>query len=151
MVTEREKIIGKIIQGDLPLSLRPYAGAVPGVTEAELLETINQLLADGRMRKFCAILRHEKAGFNNNAMAVWSVPDERVEEVGNFFAGFTEITHCYERAPRFLGRYNLFTMVHLSPGQNNDFFLRLAEKSGIKDFLILESVEEFKKTSMEYY
>lgn len=151
MTAACEKKIGKIIQGDIVLSRRPFADALPGLTEAEFIETVNQMIASGRIRKFCAILRHEKAGFNNNAMALWAVPTDRVDEVGAFFAGFSEITHCYERRPPFLGRYNLFTMVHLGPGQDHGFFQTLAHASGISDFEILESVEEFKKTSMEYY
>lgn len=151
MTEDSEKIIGRIIQGDIPLSRRPFAAAAPGVTEALFLETIKQMMASGRIRKFCAILRHEKAGFSNNAMAIWAVPAERVDEVGTFFAGYPEITHCYERTPPFLGRYNLFTMVHLSPAQNRSFFSKLASEAGVSDYEILESVEEFKKTSMEYY
>ncbi len=151
MTNEQEKQIGKIIQGDIPLARRPFAAALPDVTEAQFIATVNEMIASGRVRKFCAILRHEKAGFNNNAMALWAVAADRVDEVGTLFAGFSEITHCYERTPPFLGRYNLFTMVHLGPGQDRGFFQKLAQAAGLSDFEVLESVEEFKKTSMEYY
>lgn len=146
-----EKKIGKAIQGDIPLSKHPFRDLVAGFPEAELLHSIKGMIDNGIIRKFSAILRHERAGFNNNAMVVWAVPPEQVEKVGALFAGFSEITHCYERAPLFDGKYNLFTMIHLGPNQDRSFFRQLAEISGVNNYEILESIEEFKKTSMEYY
>lgn len=143
--------IGKAIQGDIPLSKHPFRDMVAGVPEGDLLRKIGMMIGNGQIRKFCAILRHERAGFNNNAMLVWAVPPERVEKVGILFAGFSEITHCYERAPLFDGKYNIFTMVHLGPKQDRSFFDHLSAISEIRDYKILESIEEFKKTSMEYY
>jgi DNA-binding Lrp family transcriptional regulator len=148
---EKEKKIGKIIQGTIPLTRHPFRDLLPGFSHEETIRAIGDLMRDGRVRKFCAILRHEQAGFNNNAMVVWAVPPERVDEVGLLLASFPEVTHCYERQPPFDGRYNLFTMIHLGPGQGPDFFRQLAQKAAVTAYEVLESVEEFKKTSMEYF
>jgi len=114
----------------------------------------------GIMRRFGAVLRHRDAGFSENAMVVWAVPEERCEEAGFLLASYKEITHCYERAPALEGVYNLFTMVHLSaedPEETSDkdrmeeFVAGISSAIGIGKYKILRSLEEFKKNSMEYF
>jgi hypothetical protein len=51
----------------------------------------------------------------------------------------------------FLGRYSLFTMVHFREGEGAGFLEELAVQAGASGYLVLTSVEELKKTSMEYF
>jgi siroheme decarboxylase len=148
-----QEAIASIVQGDLPAGPRPFArvAALAGVTEAEVLATLRELLAAGTIRRFGAVLRHRAAGITANAMVVWAVPPERREDVGEALARFAEVSHCYERTPPFAGRYGLFTMVHAPEGSLPAVVARLQEAAGSADCLVLESVEEFKKESMEYF
>ena len=34
------------------------------------------------MRRFAAVMNHRSAGFKANAMGVWAVPDDQLEEIG---------------------------------------------------------------------
>ena len=141
-------------QGDLPVEKRPFRAVASraGMSEAEVLDTIGTMMQQGVIRKFGAILRHQRAGITRNAMVVWAVPPDRTEETGAVFASFREITHCYERRPPFQGRYNLFTMIHAGKGGSLEELLgAISSKAGIGDYQVLESLEEFKKSSMEYY
>jgi DNA-binding Lrp family transcriptional regulator len=150
--SRQELLLGQL-QGDLPVERRPF-GAVAsraGLTEEAVLETIRDRMSRGIIRRFGAILRHQKAGVTQNAMVVWAVPLERAEEVGTLFSSFREITHCYERCPAFQGRYNLFTMVHTVEGGLRGVLTELTRRSGIDDCQVLLSEEEFKKSSMEYF
>jgi len=141
------------LQGDLPVEKRPFrtiaSGA--GMSEEAVLDTIGTLAQQGVIRKFGAILRHQRAGITRNAMVVWAVPPELTEEAGNVFASFRVITHCYERRPPFQGRYNLFTMIHAGKGSLEELIGTISSKAGIGDYQVLESLEEFKKSSMEYF
>ena len=141
------------LQGDLPIEKRPFLAVASraGMNEAEVLDTIGTMMQQGVIRKFGAILRHQRAGITRNAMVVWAVPPDRTEEAGSVFASFREITHCYERRPPFEGRYNLFTMIHAGKGALEDLIARISNKAGIGDYQVLESLEEFKKSSMEYF
>jgi DNA-binding Lrp family transcriptional regulator len=153
-MNENEKKIGKVIQGDIALTARPYRqiGEQTGLSEEAVIETIRRLLQEGEIRKFGAILRHQKAGYTRNAMVVWSVQADKTEQAGSTLSAFKEVTHCYERTPAFEGRYNLFTMVHFHRGRNpEEVVRRLAEAAEVKEYKILESLEEFKKSSMEYF
>jgi DNA-binding Lrp family transcriptional regulator len=141
------------LQGDLPVEKRPFLALASRaeMKEEAVLDTIATLMQQGVIRKFGALLRHQRAGITRNAMVVWAVPPDRTEETGAVFASFREITHCYERRPPFEGRYNLFTMIHTGKGALEDLIARISSKAGIGDYQMLESLEEFKKSSMEYF
>ena len=141
------------LQGDLPIEKRPFRTVATraGSDEKAVLDRIRALLHEGTIRKFGAVLKHQKAGITRNAMVVWAVPPDRVEETGAAFASFREITHCYERRPSFTGRYNLFTMIHTGEGMLEDLIAEIAGRVGIRDYQVLLSEKEFKKSSMEYF
>ncbi len=149
----QQRVLLKLLQGDVPVEKRPFLAlaARAGIDEQTALDTIRDLLREGTIRKFGAVLKHQRAGVTRNAMVVWAVPPERVEEAGGVFASFREITHCYERRPPFEGRYNLFTMIHGTGGTLEDLIAGIAGRVGIGDYRVLHSEEEFKKSSMEYF
>jgi siroheme decarboxylase len=153
MISEKEKKVAQIIQKDLSLSLHPFKDIADqaGLTQEEVIKSIDGLMARSIIRRFGAILRHQKAGYTENAMVVWSVSEAQCELVGNLLATFPEVTHCYERTPPFEGKYRLFSMVHFHEGEREKVIEKLSEASGIKDFLVLDTEEEYKKTSMEYF
>jgi DNA-binding Lrp family transcriptional regulator len=154
MIDESDKKVIALIQGDLPLDSRPFARAaeMAGMSEDEFIARVKSLKERGVIRRFGATLRHQEAGFSSNAMVAWIVPKDKVEEVGRTMAGYKEVTHCYERAPRKGWAYNLYTMIH---GDNRNQCVRIAAKmsreTGMEEYVLLFSEKEFKKTSMEYF
>jgi len=153
MISEKEMKIAQIIQKDFPLEKRPFrkVGNLTDISEEETLKSIGDLMAKGIIRKFGAVIRHQKAGYTQNAMVVWGVPEGQREGAGNILASFPEVTHCYERTPLFEGKYAIFTMVHFREGEGERVIRKLSEASGIRDFKVLTSEEEYKKSSMEYF
>lgn len=151
---ELDKKIITLIQGDIPLELRPFETLAQdiGITEDEVIDRIKTLKRDGIIRRFGATLRHQEAGFSSNAMVAWIVPDDRIDEIGWIMAGFHEVTHCYHRRPQEGWRYNLYTMIH---GESKEACYevtrRLSRKTGCHDYAVLFSEKEFKKTSMVYF
>jgi siroheme decarboxylase len=154
LLDERDKAIIQWLQGDLPLTETPFRAIAnaSGITEKEVLETIDSFLAKGYLRRIGAVLYHHNAGFKANAMGVWHVPSDQVESVGKIMASFAEVSHCYERPTSPQWPYNLFTMIH---GRDNNQCQKVAEaishKTGIKEYLLLFSIKELKKTSMSYF
>lgn len=153
MLTDIEKKACLAVQGSIPVSRRPFLeiAEAAGMDEGELLDALRGLRSRGIIRKFGAIVRHQKAGFTKNAMVVWAVPEDRCEEAGRQMASFPEVTHCYQRDPAFEGRYNLFTMVHMRHDEGMEVIDRIAAACSIGEYRVLVSEEEFKKTSMEYF
>lgn len=148
-----QKII-KQLQGDIPLIPAPFRaiGKKLGLSEKELLAEISVLKRKGALRSVRAIVRHTRAGYTANAMVVWKVPGGRVLFFGRTAAASPAVSHCYERFSPAGWPYNLYTMIHArSRGEILRVIERLKRKTGVKEFKILESVREFKKTSMVYY
>jgi DNA-binding Lrp family transcriptional regulator len=154
MLTELEKRIIAVIQGDMPIVARPYAQIARelGIEEGQLLEVLKDLVRRGVIRRFGATLRHQKTGYAANAMTAWIVAEDRLEEVGRIMASFKEVSHCYRRDPTEQWRYNLYTMIH---GRDEDHCRRTAEKMAKKadvwQYQLLFSRRELKKTSMKYF
>ncbi len=153
-LSSRDRRLLAQIQGDLPLCLSPFAaiGKKAGWEENELLRRIRQFIRRGMIRRFGAILRHQKAGYRGNAMVVWKVPEERVDKVSRFMTSFPRVSHCYLRSTHPSWPFNIYTMVH---GRNERECLqtaqRISKKTGIRDYRVLFSRREHKKSSMEYF
>ena len=90
----------------MPLTPRPFDlwGRQVGLSYEDLLERAYDLRDRKIMRRFSAVLYHRKAGFRANAMGVWRVPDERIDEVGD--AGFVrdDLLRSQSNARRRFGR-----------------------------------------------
>jgi siroheme decarboxylase len=152
-LTAAEKKVARLIQLDIPLVSRPFreTGKACGLHEEEVLNITRLLLGEGYIRRFGAILRHQEAGFIRNALVIWSVPPEQMEKTGKTLAAFSFISHCYERRPSFQNKYNLFTMLHTQNDNIAAIIDKMAESINSRDFLILESIQEYKKISPEYF
>lgn len=148
-----EKKAARILQRDMPLTDRPFAAIadVCGLTTEQLISLLKKLSDNGILRKFGAILRHQRAGFQKNALVMWSVPPDAVENAGRMLASLSYISHCYERKPAFQNKYNLFTMLHTQDDDISPLITTMSRLIHSKDFLILESLQEYKKTSPEYF
>ena len=153
-LTPLEKRIIHELQQDLPVVSQPFAAVAEtlGISEAELLEKVRELVADGTIRRFGATLRHQRSGFDANAMVVWEVGPERAEEVGAIFASFREVSHCYQRPALPNWPYRLFTMIHGSSREVcQEIAQRMAEAAGVENYELLFTEEELKKTTMAYF
>jgi DNA-binding Lrp family transcriptional regulator len=154
MLTEIEKKVIHGLQRDLPVSPRPFLEIAQelGLEEEVIVTIIQQLMDQGYIRRFGATIRHRISGFQANAMAAWAVPETEVERVGTQMAGVREVTHCYEREISGEWRYNIFTMIHGKTQEECEAIARrMAAATGLKDYALLFSDAELKKTTMRYF
>lgn len=141
----------KHIQDGIPLTKTPYKdiGADLGLPEEEVIERLGRLLENGKIRRLAASIAHRKIGINSNAMCVWKVPQEKVDEAGKIMASFPEVTHCYERPTFDDWEHNVFTMIHGYTDDECENIIRsIREKTGISDYVIIYSEKEFKKVGV---
>jgi len=131
----------RIACDDIPHTLTPYADW--GVSPDELRDD----LAQKRMRRFGAILRHQQAGFAYNAMVCFNA-----FEGGEILAQNSHVSHCYER-PAFDGfPYMLYAMMHAQSAEDLDRYIKEAADSiGNPDYAVLLSIQELKKTSFQFF
>jgi siroheme decarboxylase len=153
-ISEDDKAAIRALQEDVPLTPRPFDlwGRQVGLSYEELLERAYDLRDRKIMRRFSAVLYHRKAGFRANAMGVWRVPDERIDEVGNAFAHYQSVSHCYQRPTYEDWPYAIFSMVHgRSVEECENVLAAMAEETGLTDYTSLYSTREYKKTRVRYF
>lgn len=155
MISQLDKQIIKRLAEDLPLCSQPFKEIAQeiGIEEETLFDKIRQYQARGWMRRFSAALNHTSFAIaSTNAMGVWKVPQNRIQKVGQLMASFQEVSHCYERATYPGWEYNLYTMIHTSSKEECErVAARISQKTGIKEYELLYTCQEFKKTSPVYF
>ena len=129
---------------DIPHTLTPFSDL--GIDVAEIRGDLDLKI----MRRFGAVLRHQQAGFDANAMVCFSVKD--ADSAGKVLAEISHVSHCYERAPFEGFSYNIYAMFHATCVED----LRAAIDGSVAllgnpDHVVLTSLKELKKTSFVYF
>lgn len=129
---------------DIPHTKTPFSDL--GIDVAEIRGDLDQKI----MRRFGAVLRHQQAGFDANAMVCLAVAD--TERAGALLAEDPHVSHCYERSPFEGFPYNVYAMFH---GQS-EAELEQSIGSAVSalngpDHAVLTSQKELKKTSFVYF
>ena len=110
-----DRRIIRATQSGLPIDPRPYERVAEqlGIDACLVIERINTMLEDGRIRRIGVVANHYRLGYTANGMSVWNIDDENVEAAGEQVGALEMVSHCYIR-PRALPDwpYNLFAMVH---------------------------------------
>ncbi|MDE1461129.1 AsnC family protein [Spartinivicinus poritis] len=113
-LNQQERLKAFLEQG-LPLEHRPFKTLAKQLqtTEQALLDVVQQWQQQGLIRRFGLVIRHHALGYHANAMVVWDINDEYVQQVGAKLANEPVITLCYQRKrQRPEWPYNLFCMIH---------------------------------------
>lgn len=98
MLDAIDRSIINTLQGDFPLSERPYRDAAVqlSIDEVELIRRIERLLASGVATRFGPMFNADRMGGAFSLCAL-AVPPERFEDVAAFVNAHPEVAHNYER------------------------------------------------------
>lgn len=144
----------RALQEDIELVPEPFAApaAAVGLDQERLLEEARRLQRQGHLRRFAAILRHRRAGFGANGMAVWAVSEEDAARIGPLMASFRAVSHCYRRPTYPDWPYSIFTMIHArTRGECERIADAIAEATGVREHAMLYSSTEYKKVRLRYF
>jgi DNA-binding Lrp family transcriptional regulator len=153
-LSDLELSVIRVVQEDLPNVERPFAeqGARLGVDEQTVIDTIRSFKERKLMRRFAAVMNHRSAGFKANAMGVWAVPEDRLEEIGPRMASFAAVSHCYRRPTYDDWPYSVFTMVHGRSARDCEATIdAIRDETGVDEYCLLWSVKEYKKVRLRYF
>jgi len=152
--TEEELNFVRVLQQDLPLEPAPFQcwAQSLGVRQRRMFAKAKDFETSGVMRRFAAVLRHQKAGFVANGMICWCIPEERLPDLGYRLASYPQVSHCYQRPVYSDWPYNVFSMVHArSRKQCEEIARQMSQEIGVDDYVILYSTKEYKKERVRYY
>jgi len=153
-ITNEDIELIRVLQGNLPDSPTPFtvlAETLQWPVE-DVISCASRLLEAQVIRRFGAVLRHQKAGFVANSMGVWQVNPEEAAKVGEIMASFKEVSHCYQRPTLPDWPYNLFTMIHGRTVEDcGEVMRKISLATGVKTYSMLFSTAELKKSSMQYF
>ena len=146
----------RVVQHDLPTVERPFAaygeriGA--GVGEDDVLAVLRSFKERKLMRRFAAVMNHRSAGFKANAMGVWAVPEDRLDDLGPCMAGFAAVSHCYRRPTYEDWPYSVFTMIHGRSARDCEATIEaIRNETGVDEYCLLWSIKEYKKVRLSYF
>ncbi len=151
---DEDRPLIRVLQKDLPHERAPFAALARQIDwpEERVIARTEALVNSAVIRRFGAVLRHQKAGFLANAMGVWQVEEGKVLQAGEKMACFREVSHCYQRPTLPDWPYNLFTMIHGRTSEDCQKIMeKIAGETGVTRYAMLFSQAELKKSSMEYF
>jgi DNA-binding Lrp family transcriptional regulator len=92
-----DKQILNTFQKDFPLTARPYGQMAEqlGVSEAEILERLRLLRAQGVVSRVGVVFQPRRVGIST--LAAMRVPTDALDRVANLVSAFPEVNHNYER------------------------------------------------------
>lgn len=95
---EIDRHILNALQGGFPVCERPFqAAAGPlGLSEEQLIERVERLLAQGVLSRFGPLYNADRMG-GRNVLAAMAVPEARYEAVAEAVNALPEIAHNYRR------------------------------------------------------
>lgn len=146
----------RLIQNGLPLVSQPWKKIADSnlLSEDELLNTTRTFIEMGLIKRFGLVVKHRSLGYKANAMVVWDIPEDQIEEIGKKMAAYEFVRLCYQR-PRRLPDwpFNLFCMIH---GKDREYTLErlqfMKDKENLNQFdhQILFSRRCFKQNGARY-
>ncbi len=154
MLNSLDKDIIRKLQEDLPLVKEPYRKLAEdlGISEEKLMERLEDFKKQGILKRVGAVLRHRKVGYKANAMVVWDIPREKVDQAAKVMITYPMLSHCYEREKTEEWPYNMYTMIHCeSTEECKEIISDIMNQIGKYDYTILYSTDELKKTSVKYF
>ncbi len=154
MLEEADRRIVRALADGIPITPRPYAALAreAGMEENELLSRLRKMKQQGALRRVGAVLQHRRAGFSANALCVWQVPEERLDEVGEAVSREAAVSHCYSRETLPEWPYNFYAMLHARSHEECEQTAdRISTENRLGERRTFYSVREWKKAAMRYF
>lgn len=154
-INQQRKIL-KYLSNGLSICAEPYKelAELCGISESKLFSFIQELVDSNVISRFGMVVDPESVGYVENAIVVWDIPDDAVDQVGALLGLQEKISLCYRRQRQLPDwPYNLFTMIH---GKTKHDVLtelnNIVKSNGIESYAcdVLISTETFKHQGARY-
>ena len=142
------------LQADLPNTSDPFApvAASAGLDPDMLLVHATDMLARGYLRRYAAVLHHQRVGAKANVMVAWEVAEPAADSAGAKCAQHPAVSHCFLRPSAPDWSYNLYTMIHGRSRQDCEMTVaELAAETALTHRTELWTLREYKKQRIRLF
>lgn len=144
-----DRKILSVIQKPLELIAEPFEEYAQklGISVEQLIFIIQEYIRSGVIRRFAGIVKHDRAGYNCNAMVAFEIDENLCDTAGESLSSLPYVTHCYCRTTYPDWPYNIYAMMHAR--NEMEFQSNLKEmKAAVKyrSMEVLKTKKEYKKT-----
>lgn len=149
MASDRE-LIDCLAKG-LEIEARPFQALAErfNMSEEEVVDRLQGMIEEGKVKRFAASVRHQPMGFAHNAMILARTDEENLDRVGRAASGYDEVSHCYQRSHPDGDPWCVYVMVHdRDKGRLDQVIKEIGSLPGVKGVEVCTSLEELKKTSL---
>lgn len=149
MIDDRE-FINAAAKG-LPIAAEPFSALAKqsGLPVAEVIARIERLIAEGKVRRFAASVRHQPLGYAFNVMAIARTDPANLNLVGEAAAKLESVSHCYQRPHPDGDPFCVYIMIHGRVQATIDEAIAALRKiHGVRALEVCASLRELKKTSL---
>ncbi len=135
------------LQSDFPINVRPFLAIANdqtlhylGLTEADVIQRVKRLKANGIIRRIGGNFVPEKIGFTSTLCAA-NVPKDRIDFFAQVVNDYPGVTHNYQRD----NTYNIwFTFIAPSTKEIELKLKEISKQTGINDIMNLPAIKVFK-------
>ena len=141
-LTDFDKRLLNILQGNLPLCSRPFArlGEMLDTTEEHVLNRLDELKREGYLRRIGTFFNSEQLGYHGTLIAL-CVEEQHLSAVAQAVNRYAGATHNYERE----GDYNLwFTLLTPSRAAEEKILAEVAALPGVEGLMSLKANRRYK-------
>lgn len=141
-LTDFDKRLLNILQGNLPLCSRPFSrlGEMLDTTEEHVLRRLNELKREGYLRRIGTFFNSEQLGYHGTLIAL-RVAEGHLADVAQAVNRYVGATHNYERE----GDYNLwFTLLTPSRTVEEKILAEVAALPGVEGLMSLKANHRYK-------
>lgn len=141
-LTDFDKRLLNILQGNLPLCSRPFSrlGEMLDTTEEHVLRRLNELKREGYLRRIGTFFNSEQLGYHGTLIAL-RIAEGHLADVAQAVNRYVGATHNYERE----GDYNLwFTLLTPSRTAEEKILAEVAALPGVEGLMSLKANHRYK-------
>lgn len=144
----------RLLQMEIPLQPRPFdfIARRAGIDELALFDAIRKFADHGQILRVAATVQLRKNPFQTNAMSVWSVPEDGIEDFVKTALNRSSVLRCYLRPTYADWPYNVFATVQARSIEECDAAVgEIAAESGVSTFRTLYPTREHKNARVALF
>jgi DNA-binding Lrp family transcriptional regulator len=141
-LNETDKILLEALQKDFPLVSKPFDlfAGICGITEDEVIQSVERLISDGVIREISAIFNAVELGYKSTLVAL-SAPAGSEDRIAGIINTHPGVSHNYYRDYK----YNIwFTITIMEETDFEEELQKMLENVQDVEYLILPSIRTFK-------